>query len=312
MEKGINTKLKGYFLACISAVSYGAIPLFAIPLKETDFSFDAVLFYRFLFGAVMIGIYLVVKGTGFRIKLKELGALVLLGCMYALSSHFLFLGYDYMSASVASTILFVYPVFVALIMGVFFKEKLSWVMWIAMVLALFGVYVLSSNNGDFTVTPKGLIIVLLSALTYAVYIVTVNKSSVSKLSGIKVTFYSMVVCSAFFLIKSLIGGELQPIPTLGTGFQLVLFSFTTTVLSLLAMVAAIKMIGSTPTAVLGSLEPVVAVTISIALFHEPLTRNLVSGISLIIIAVTFTVLADNIINAANKITGITVKAKSHK
>lgn len=301
MGTGNNIKIKGYLLACLSAVSYGMIPLFAIPLKETDFSFDVVLFYRFLFGALMIGIYLAIKRVGFGIKFKELGALIFLGVMYALSSHFLFLGYDYMSASVASTILFVYPVFVALIMGLFFREKLSWVMWIAMVLALFGVYVLSTNNGDFTLTPKGLVIVLLSALTYAVYIVVVNKSSVSKISGAKVTFYSMIVCSAFFLVKALIAGELEPIPSVGTGCQLVLFSFTTTVLSLLAMVAAIKFIGSTSTAVLGSMEPVVAVSISIALFHEPLTRNLVMGIALIVVAVTFTVLADKIMRAANQL-----------
>lgn len=307
-----NSKFKGYFLACLSAVSYGAIPLFAIPLKETDFSFDAVLFYRFLFCALMIGVYIAIKGIGFRIKMKEFGALALLGIMYALSSHFLFLGYDYMSASVASTILFVYPVFVALIMGIFFREKLSWVMWIAMVLALFGVYVLSSSKGDFAVTPTGLIVVLMSALTYAIYIVTVNKSSARNISGIKVTFYSMVVCAAFFLVKSLLAGELQPIPTIGVGFELVLFSFTTTVLSLIAMVTAIKLIGSTSTAVLGSLEPVVAVTISIAIFHEPLTRNLVVGISLIIIAVTFTVLADKIIKAANTLPGVGGKTKAKR
>ncbi len=87
-----NAKTKGYLLAIISAVTYGAIPLFAIPIKQTGFSFDSALFYRFMIGAAVVGVYLAAGKVSFRVSLKEAGALFLLGLSYALSAHFLWLG----------------------------------------------------------------------------------------------------------------------------------------------------------------------------------------------------------------------------
>lgn len=297
----MNSKTKGYALACISAITYGTIPLFAIPLKQTGFSFDTALFYRFFFSAILLGLYLAAKKISFRVTGKELGILIILGLLYGLSSHFLFLGYDYMPAGVASTILFMYPVFVALIMGIFFKEKVSWVMWAAIALALLGVCVLNSGEGEGGMNFTGLVVVLLSALAYALYMVTVNKSSVSEMPGTKVSFYSMVFCALFFLFRASSRDSFEAITSVDLGMNLLLFALITTVLSLMALVFAIKLIGSTPTAVMGSLEPVVAVVISVAIFHEPLTSNLVMGIILIIGAVAMTVLSEYVVRAVAKL-----------
>lgn len=288
-------KAKGYFFAILSAVSYGLIPLFAIPLKTQAIAFDTVLFYRFFLGAAMIGLYLFFKKTDFRISVKELLSLMLLGLMFALSSTFLFMGYDYLSAGVASTILFMYPVFVALIMGIFFKEKISWVTGVAIILAFGGVAVLSMEEDSFQINVTGLIIVVLSALFYALYIVIVNKSNASKLSGSKITFYSMFFCSMFFLVKTLIEGNSLAIPSLSSGGIILSFAFVTTVISCITLVYAIKYIGSTATSILGALEPVVAVCVSVVLFHEPFTANLILGIMFIIIAVVLNILADYIL-----------------
>lgn len=300
-RKLMNTKTKGYALACVSAVTYGAIPLFAIPLKRTGFSFDTALFYRFLFSSVLLGIILFIRKTDFRLSRREAGALMLPGLMYALSSHFLFVGYDYMPAGVASTILFMYPVFVALIMGAFFKEKLSWVMWGAIALALLGVFVLNGIGGGSGVNPTGMIVVLLSALAYALYMVMVNKSAAKDMDSTKVSFYSMAVCTAFFLLRALSRESFTPGLTFSLGLNLTLFALITTVVSILALVRAIGLIGSTPTAVTGSLEPVTAVIMSVGVFGEPLTSNLVTGIILIIGAVTLTVLSEYVERVAKKL-----------
>lgn len=58
-------------------------------------------------------------------RMKEWFIMIILGLLYALSSEFLFLGYDYLTPGIASTLLFVYPVIVALIMLVFFKERMT-------------------------------------------------------------------------------------------------------------------------------------------------------------------------------------------
>jgi len=291
-------KLKGYFYAALSAISYGMIPLFAIPFKNQDISFDTVLFYRFFFAAVMIGSFLFIKRSNLKVSLKELPTLVLLGVMFALSSTCLFMGYDYLSAGVASTILFMYPVFVALIMAIFFRERITWITSGAIILALIGVWILSVKGEDFEVNVPGLIIVLLSALFYAFYIVLVNKSNVKTMSGAKLTTYSMFFCSVFFMVKTFLQGGNLALPSVSATGLIVVFAFVTTVISCISLVYAVHYIGSTPTAILGAVEPVTAVIISVALFSEALTVNLIVGIVLIVGAVILNILSDSFLKRA--------------
>ena len=62
-----------------------------------------------------------------------------------------------------------------------------------------------------------------------------------------------------------------------------------TAVSLLCTTQAIHYIGSTPTAILGALEPVTAVFFGVVIFHEELTARLGLGIALILVAVTLIV-----------------------
>ncbi len=288
-------KAKGYFLAALSAITYGMIPLFAIPLKQMDLPFDTVLFYRFLLSAGLIGLFLLWRKVDLRMRFKEAVLLALLGFTYFLSSECLFLGYDYMSAGVASTILFLYPVLVALIMGLGFRERINGIVWGAIVLAFLGVWALNGGGGSARIPLVGFGIVFLSALTYALYMVIVNKSRLRGMQGMKVSFYSMAWCAFFFFGKSVLSGNFLFRFSAEVGVNLVLFALITTVVSMIALVYAIKIISSTPTAIMGSMEPLVAVAISVLLFQEPFTAGLAVGILLILVAVVLTVLSDRLI-----------------
>lgn len=283
-------KFKGYALGIISSVSYGLIPIFILPVKQAHFSLDITLFYRFLFSALMIGGYLLYSKESFSINKKEGIILVILGLCYALSSEFLFLGYDYLTAGIASTVLFIYPVIVALIMFFFYKEKLTKLSIVSLLLAFAGVIVLCLKGKGLEINFAGLGIVMLSSLFYALYIIIVNKSN-SKVSGFKLSFYSMLFTSLFFMIKSLVGQESFAIPSVTIFFNFVVFALLTTVISTLCLVFSIKSIGSTPAAILGALEPVVAVMVSVLMFDEKFTFNLFLGIVLILLGVILNVLA---------------------
>lgn len=284
-------KIKGYLFAIISAFSYGLIPLFIIPIKAIDFSVDTTLFYRFFIAAVLILCYLIYKKESLTLNRLELIIMVLLGLFYALSSDFLFLGYDYLTPGIASTILFVYPVIVALIMTLFFKEKITKLTLLSLVIAVAGVVVLSAKDSILEINFVGLCITILSALFYALYMVVVNKSKI-KASGTKITFYSLLFSTLYYLIKTFILGGSLMIPTLGIFIDFALFSLVTTVLSILALVYAIKLIGSTPTSILGALEPVVAVGVSVILFGEALTISLIAGIVLILTGVIINIISN--------------------
>ena len=81
-----------------------------------------------------------------------------------------------MAAGIATTLHFTYPIFVTLFMLFVFKEKTSWITLLAIGLAICGVARLSIDGGEMRLNGLGVIIVLLSAVAYALYIVTVNKS----------------------------------------------------------------------------------------------------------------------------------------
>ncbi|MFZ4928694.1 DMT family transporter [Chryseobacterium sp. Mn2064] len=284
-------KLRGYTLGILSAVSFGLIPIFILPIKQAHFSVDVTLFYRFLFSALMVGGYLLYSKESFKINKKEAFILAVLGICYALSSEFLFLGYDFLTPGIASTVLFIYPVIVALIMFFFYRERLTKLSIFSLLLAFAGVIVLCLKGNSMEINFAGLGIVMLSSLFYALYMVIVNKSNI-KVSEFKLSFYSMLFTSVFFLTKTSVAGESLAIPSLSLFLNFLIFAFLTTVISSLCLVYAIKYIGSTPTAILGALEPVVAVMISVLMFHEKFTANLSIGITLILLGVTFNVISD--------------------
>lgn len=283
--------VKGYLAATVSAVTFGMIPLFMIPIKQQNFSVDAALFYRFISTSILIVAYLIYRKESLRVTPREGFLLLVLGLLYAVSAEFLFLAYDLLSPGIASTIFFMYPLIVALILGFFFKETITLPTVIALFIVLIGVFFLSVKDiANFSINYIGACISLLGAFTYAIYMLIVNKSNISA-SGIKISFYSTLFSSLYFLLKLFFTGRTLPIPELKMAGLLVGFGVITTLLSIITLVYAIRMIGSTPTAIIGVAEPVVAVAISIWIFHEEeFTFNLFLGVCLIIIGVMIDIL----------------------
>ena len=281
--------VKGYLCAFISAFTYGLIPLFMIPIKkEESFSVDATLFYRFLIASGAIVFFLFYQKERLRISFREMLIMSLLGLLYALSAEFLFLAYDYLSPGIASTIFFSYPIIVALVLILFYKEKLTLPTFLSLLLVVAGVGVLSIKKGE-ALNYIGLGISLLGALVYALYILIVNKVRIES-SGVKISFYSMLFSSLYFLVKSLLLRESITISSWALAGDLTLFAIITTSLSLVTLVYAVRYIGSTPTAIMGAFEPIVAVLISVGLFGEQLTPSLVIGGMVIITGVLIDIL----------------------
>lgn len=281
--------VKGYLCAFISAFTYGLIPLFMIPIKkEESFSVDATLFYRFLIASGAIVFFLFYQKERLHISFREMLIMSLLGLLYALSAEFLFLAYDYLSPGIASTIFFSYPIIVALVLILFYKEKLTLPTLLSLLLVVAGVGVLSIKKGD-ALNYIGLGISLLGALVYALYILIVNKVRIES-SGVKISFYSMLFSSLYFLVKSLLLRESITISSWALAGDLTLFAIITTSLSLVTLVYAVRYIGSTPTAIMGAFEPIVAVLISVGLFGEQLTPSLVIGGMVIITGVLIDIL----------------------
>ena len=286
--------LKGYAYGIVTSVTFGLIPLFTLPLMAKGMNYDSILFYRFLFASVALGIMLKVTGQSARIEVRDIPVLILLGCFYTGSSMFLFWGYDFMGAGMATALHFTYPVFVTFLMFFIFKEKPSMATWFAIILAIAGVAILSIRGGEATTRVKGIVIVLLSALAYASYITTVNKSRVSTMGGRKLAFYVFIVSTMLFALKASLSGGIQKVPDGVSYVNLVLLAVVPTVISNITLLVAVRNIGGTMTSVLGAMEPVTAVATGALLFSEKISFQSITGIVLIISAVTLIILSDSI------------------
>ena len=295
--------LKGFAFGILTSATFGLIPLFTLPLMAKGMQFDSILFYRFLFAALALAGIMAAKKESFHADKRDIPVLILLGFFYTASAMFLFWGYNFMSAGIATTLHFTYPVFVTLIMLLFFREKTSWITLMAIVLAICGVARLSIGEEEIRLSALGVFIVLLSAL----YITTVNKflaggsTSRLKIGGRKLTFYVFVVSTALFAIKAGTNQGIQPIPDSMSFVNLILLAIVPTVISNITLVLAVHNIGGTLTAVLGAVEPITAVCVGILVFSEPFTPNLAVGILLIIIAVTMIILSKSIQGTLRKI-----------
>mgnify|MGYP005883070411 CR=1 FL=1 len=288
----MDQRVKGFAAGILAAVFYGTNPLGTLPLYADGINSGSVLFYRYGLSVAFFFVWLLVRGESLKIRWGHAIKLAILGSMFAMSSLTLYESFHYMNAGVASTILFSYPIMTALIMVMFYHERVNLRTTLAILLAVSGIALLYRGGGDggTTLSATGIILVLFSSLLYALYIVYVKQFKVEGMSSEKFTawiiFFGWIALILFMLFKG------EPFQLLqGTqwlwGIQLALLP---TVGSLFLINIAIKLIGATPTAIMGAIEPLTAVAISCLLFGEAFTLRLAVGIVLILSAVILIIL----------------------
>ena len=307
----------GYVFAALAAASYGTNPVFAKPLYADGMNPDSVLLFRYAFGIALLGLLMFWNGwrrhnlkTAFRVNRHSLPQLVILGILMALSSLTLFLSYNYMPVGIASTLLFTYPILVAVIMTLIYHERMSWLVVVCLLLACTGIGLLcetgdpstpsnlslpsdatNGSNPSEGVSPFmiGALLVFLSSLSYAIYLVGLNKTRVRTIASMPATFY--VLCFGLLLFVWRVGMNSPftlPEQEL-MWLNLVALGLLPTVVSLIFTAMAIQRIGSTQTALFGALEPVTAVVLGIIFLGESLNLRELVGMALIFVSVTLVV-----------------------
>ena len=281
-----TSKFKGYTAGIIAAIAYGTNPLGALFLYQEGFNPPSVIFYRFTFAVIILAAILLVQKVPFKITRYEFKVLLSLGVLFAASALSLYTSFKHLDSGVASTILFAYPVMVAVIMAVFFKERASTMMIISIVLSIIGILLLYQGDGEAKMSLWGVILVLISSLTYAVYIVVVNRTQIS-MPPFKMTFYIMAFAAVIIALYSFLvpGSRIIAIPSWSALGWICMVAIVPTIIAMTMLNIGILNAGSTPTAILGALEPVTAVCISVLVFDGLFTVRLVLGIVLILTAV---------------------------
>ena len=285
-----SNKVKGFAAGIIAAVCYGTNPLGTLELYGDGFSSGTVLIYRYLLAVAMFAIVMLFRRESFAIKWGHAIRLAFLGCIFSLSQATLYVSFHYVAAGIASTLLFVYPIMTAVLMTVFFHEKVTWTTTIAILLAVSGVGLLYQGDGNEKLSTAGFALVMVSSLLYATYIISVNRWNTT-MSNIKFTFWILVfglITMGIFTWMS--GDSFQLLETPKQWICAAQLALLPTVLSLFFMTISINLIGSTPAAIMGALEPVTAVIIGVFIFGETFTMRLGIGIIAILAGVTLIIL----------------------
>lgn len=283
--------MKGYFFAAIAAAAYGTNPIFAIPLYREGMDVSSVLFMRYAMAVViMFSFMLITERKALvvlkSVSLKEWCILFGMGVLMVLSSILLFESYRYLPAGIASTLLFCYPVMVALMMTMLYGEKLSRRSLLCLMGAFLGVAALSKDESGMTISLWGMLLVMLSSLSYAVYLVYIKRGPMRHLPSSSVTMVVLVSGLAVLALQTFCGSGLT-LPIGGYGwFNVTGLGLLPTVVSLYFTSRAIAEVGSTNTAIFGALEPLTAVVLGIFILDEALTLRMSVGMLLIFVSVT--------------------------
>lgn len=279
----------GYPAGIITGITYGLNPLFAKPLMNDGASTEAILFFRYGIAVVLLGAFLLLKKESFRINLRQAGVLLGLGLLYTASSAFLFEAYKYIASGLATTLVFLFPVMVAIIM-VFLKVVPSWPVWLSIAATFAGVMIMTGGTGTEAIDPTGIWFSIASAFVYALFIVIINRSkAISSIPNSLLTFYALSVGTVFFLTRcGLSGAELLTGLDGGMAWANLLgLAILPTIVSTASLAIATRNIGATKASVLGVFEPITAILVGTLVFGEELTPNIIAGILISIVAVTF-------------------------
>ena len=288
-----NNALIGYPAGIITGITYGLNPLFGMPLMSKGVSVDSILFFRYGIAVLILGAILLFDRQSFKISWRQAGILLVLGLLYTSSSICLFEAYKYIPSGLATTLIFLYPVLVALIM-VFLRVVPSWQVWLAIVATFVGVIIMTQGDSSQEINPIGVLLSLGSALVYALFIVIINRSkTISSISNSLLTFYALMVGAVVFLTRiSLSGREVMAgIDTSLDWLNIVGLAILPTIVSTATLAVATRRIGATKASVLGVFEPITAILVGTLVFGEALTNNIIIGILIAIVAVTFMIIS---------------------
>ena len=295
-----DRRLIGLVCGIVAGISYGTNPLFAKPLMDSGVPVLVMLFFRYGISAFLLAVWMLVKKEKFRVRGRELGLLALLGVLFACSSIFLFASYTYIPSGLATTLVYLYPVFVALLM-VFLRFYPSWQTWLSIAATFGGILLLSSPSPGAVIRVPGVILAILSALSYAFYLVIINRSGrIKHVSEHTLTLYALLAGMLLFaILRAIQGGHFaEGIDTPADWANLLGLALVPTMISMLTLAISTRFMGPTKTSVLGVFEPLTAILVGTLLFGEPMTWKMAVGIAVCVGAVVFMILKPGVNTSA--------------
>jgi drug/metabolite transporter (DMT)-like permease len=272
--------LAGIVLVVVSAASFGTLAIFGRYAYAAGMDTLTILFLRFSLSAVLMAVLLAVRRESLPrglalIQLVGMGAIGYVGQAFSY-----FTALKYASAGLVALLLYLYPLFVAVLSAILLRQRITRVKRLALGLALAGTALTVGPEGG---QLLGILLAISAAAIYSVYIIVGSQvmKQVSAVQSSTVIFAAAGAMSGF-----LMAARGPHLPATGAGWAVIGSTvLIATVLPVVTFLAGLERIGPTNAAMLSTLEPVVTVLLAALLLGETLKPVTLLGGGLILIAV---------------------------
>lgn len=274
---------KGILYTVLSAVLFGITPLITTAVYGYGANSMTVVFYRSLFVIPMLAVIMKARGISFTISVRDLrntGIIAVFGS--GLTTILLFSSYAYIDVGCATTLHFLYPVFVSLLCFAVYHERLGRRKLLALGMAFVGALCFFdlTNAGSIT----GLIMAASSALTYAFYMMQLEKTRLSHQNAYKISFYLAIFILLETLVYHLLFSSIQFILPWNAYLLILLLSLVSSFLAVVLLQKGIQKLGSSTASLFCLFEPITSVICGVFFLQEALTPAKTAGCLIILTA----------------------------
>lgn len=285
MGMGVIMK-KGYIYTALSAIIFGLMPLLTKIIIARGATSLTIPFFRVFYVTIVLFFVLKIKKIDFHLEKRDLLSVILTSIFGSgLTIIILNESYNYVDTGIATSLHFLYPLFVAILCCFFYGEKIKKKQIISLSFALVGIICfMSKGNGSLF----GYLLAIASGLTYAFYLVKMDKSGLVKMNALKLSFYlALFTTIEIFTMNLFMQDVVFKMDVLSYTLLLVL-ALSSSFLATVLLQKGVLLLGSTRASFICLLEPVTSMIVGILWLNEALTFNKgLGGLAIIISLIIF-------------------------
>lgn len=277
---------KGYIYTALSAIIFGLMPLLTKIIIARGATSLTIPFFRVFYVTIVLFLVLKIKKIDFHLEKRDLLSVMLTSIFGSgLTIIILNESYNYVDTGIATSLHFLYPLFVAILCCFFYGEKIKKKQILSLSFALVGIICfMSKGNGSLF----GYFLAIASGLTYAFYLVKMDKSGLVKMNALKLSFYlALFTTIEIFTMNLYMQDVVFKMDVLSYALLLVL-ALSSSFLATVLLQKGVLLLGSTKASFICLLEPVTSMIVGILWLNEALTLNKgLGGLAIIISLIIF-------------------------
>ncbi len=277
---------KGYIYTALSAIIFGLMPLLTKIIIARGTTSLTIPFFRVFYVTIVLFLVLKIKKIDFHLEKRDLLSVMLTSIFGSgLTIIILNESYNYVDTGIATSLHFLYPLFVAILCCFFYGEKIKKKQIISLSFALVGIICfMSKGNGSLF----GYFLAIASGLTYAFYLVKMDKTGLVKMNAFKLSFYlALFTTIEIFTMNLFMQDVVFKMDAIAYGLLLVL-ALSSSFLATVLLQKGVLLLGSTRASFICLLEPVTSMIVGILWLNEALTFNKgLGGLAIIISLIIF-------------------------